>query len=326
MREYRISANDAGQRVDRFLAKACPGTAPSLLQKAIRTKNVKRNGRRAKADERLEEGDVVRLYLKEEQLAPAREDESWRSISQPKLRILYEDEDLLLLDKPKGMLTQPDGRESRETLSSHLKAALYLRGDWNPEAENTFAPALCNRIDRNTQGIVIAAKNAETLRLLGEKIRRHELTKSYLCIIHGKMLPPEGRLEHYLVKDAQRNQVRVYDHPVPGGLYAGTIYRTLESRGRLSLVECELITGRTHQIRAQFASAGHPLLGDGKYGRERDNRPYGLTSQALFSYKLRFDLPTPAGRLDRLRGKTFSLEKGEFYQEFLAYAQRSMEL
>lgn len=326
MREFVIGENDAGQRLDRFLRKACPSLPASLVQKGIRTKNIKVNGRRTEQSARLSSGDVVRLFLPEDAFVPPAGDDCWREIAVPRIQVLYEDCDLLLIDKPKGMLTQPDSREFKNTVSSHLKAYLYQKGQWDPGRENAFAPALCNRIDRNTRGMVIAAKNAQALRVLNEKIRAHELTKSYLCVVHGQMTPPAGTLTGYLLKDARNNLVTVHPAPRPGALFARTGYRTLEARGRLSLVECELFTGRTHQIRAQFAACGHPLLGDGKYGRLRDNRPYGVTSQVLYSYKLRFDLPTDAGPLNRLRGRTFSLPTDQFLEDFHRFAGKCAEL
>ena len=147
---------------------------------------------------------------------------------------------------------------------------------------------------------------------MNQKIRDRELQKLYLCVVHGVMDPWKGRLKGYILKDGDRAQVRVYDRPVPGGRTAVTLYRTLESRNGLSLVECDLITGRTHQIRAQFAAAGHPLLGDGKYGRERDGRPY----QALYSYKLNFRFTTDAGPLERLNGREWTVEDVDFVEEY----------
>ena len=197
-----------------------------------------------------------------------------------------------------------------------LPASLAQKGEWQPKAENSFAPALCNRIDRNTGGIVIAAKNAEALRVLNEKIRERELSKFYLCICLGRPEPPKGRIECFLRKDSKTNTVHVYHHPVPDGRSAVTLYETLETRDRLSLVEVELLTGRTHQIRASFADMGHPLLGDGKYGVGSVNRRYGETQQALYSYRLRFDFPTDAGILNYLRGREFIADEVPFRRKY----------
>lgn len=259
MRELTIGKNDAGQRLDRFLSKALPLLPPALMQKYIRIKRVKCNGQRCQRDQRLAEGDVLSLYINDEFFDQPREDNLFLTLFQPRLNILYEDENLLLADKRPGLVVHADETEKVNTLLNHIQAYLYQKREWNPRRENAFAPALCNRIDRNTGGIVIAAKNAEALRTLTAKIRDREITKRYLCAVLGRMDPAQGRLERFLVKDEGKKQVAVYRRPVPGGRSAVTGYRTLQVRGELSLVEAELFTGRTHQIRACFADAGHPL-------------------------------------------------------------------
>ena len=318
MKEFEIKANDAGQRLDRFVGKAVPLLPESLLQKYIRLKRVKLNGKGAKRDTRLAAGDTVQLYINDEFFEQPREENAYLKVGAPKLNIVYEDENLLLLDKKPGVLCHSAGAWDYNTLIAHVQAYLAQKGEWRPKEENSFAPALCNRIDRNTGGIVIAAKNAETLRILNDKIRDREIDKYYLCAVHGRPKPPEGRLENFLFKDAQKNQVYVKERPEPGAKTAVTEYRVLRSKGPLSLVECRLLTGRTHQIRAQMAHAGWPLLGDGKYGSERFNRDYGEKGQALYSYKLRFDFPTDAGILNYLRGKEFEVEKVDFAEKYFS--------
>ena len=316
MRELTIGKNDAGQRLDRFLSKAMPLLPPALLQKYIRIKRVKCNGGRCQRDQRLQEGDVLQLYINDEFFDQPREDNLFLTLFQPKLEIVYEDENILLVDKRPGMVVHAGETEKVNTLINHIQSYLYQKREWNPKWENAFAPALCNRIDRNTGGIVIAAKTAEALRVLTAKVRDREITKKYLCAVLGRMTPPEGRLEFFLLKDEEKKQVTVYRHPVPGARSAVTNYRTLQSRGGLSLVEAELLTGRTHQIRASFAAAGHPLLGDGKYGQGGVNRRYGETRQALYSCYLRFDFPTDAGCLEYLRGKAFQVEQVPFAEKY----------
>lgn len=315
MKEITITKNDAGQRLDRFLAKAVPLLPASLAQKYIRLKRIKLDGKRAERDTRLCEGNVLQLYINDEFFDEPRPENAYLTVTAPKLNVVYEDENLLLVDKRPGLAVHPhDGAEYGKTLIDHIQAYLYARGEWKPRAENSFTPALCNRIDRNTGGIVIAAKTAEALRILNQKIKDRELEKKYLCVVHGTPKPRAGTLEGYLFKDAKQNRVYVTEKPQPGAKTAVTRYRTLESRGGLSLVECELITGRTHQIRAMMAAAGTPLLGDGKYGKldKRFDRKY----QALYSYYLKFAFTTDAGALAYLDGREFTVEKVDFVEEF----------
>lgn len=316
MKEFTIGKNDAGQRLDRWLGKTLPLLPAPLAQKYIRLKRVKVNGKGSKRDVRLQEGDLLQLYINDEFFDTPREDNAFLAVFRPQLDIVYEDENLMLLNKRPGLLCHADEHEKVNTLITHIQAYLYQKKEWNPRDEHSFTPALCNRIDRNTAGIVMAAKNAETLRILNLKIKDREIAKYYLAIVHGKMSPPAGKLEGFLLKDEEKAQVKVYDHPIPGGKSAATLYKTLKVNRGLSLVECELLTGRTHQIRAQFAAAGHPLLGDGKYGRERENKAYGRSFQALCSYKLTFTFPTDAGLLEYLRGRTFTVERVDFAEEY----------
>lgn len=315
MKELVITRNDAGQRLDRFLAKAVPLLPASLAQKYIRLKRIKIDGKRADRDTRLTEGNVLQLYINDEFFDTPKPENAYLTVSAPKLNVVYEDENLILVDKKPGQAVHPhDGAEYGKTLIDHIQAYLYAKGEWRPRAENAFAPALCNRIDRNTGGIVIAAKTAEALRILNQKIKDRELEKRYLCVVHGAPKPRQGRLEGYLFKDARQNRVYVTEKPQPGAKTAVTLYKTLQSREGLSLVECELITGRTHQIRAMMAAAGTPLLGDGKYGKldKRFDRKY----QALYSYKLKFTFTTDAGCLEYLNGKEFQVEQVDFVKEF----------
>ena len=314
MKEIQIRKNDAGQRLDRFVGKAVPLLPESLLQKYIRLKRIKRNGKGAKRDVRLVEGDVLQLYINDEFFERPTEQNAWLKIATPRLDIVYEDENILLADKKPGVLCHSAGEWSWDTLISNIQAYLRQTGQWDPKAENAFTPALCNRIDRNTGGIVIAAKNAEALRILNQKIKDREIDKRYLCIVHGTPRPASGRLEGQLFKDAKENRVYITKTPQKGSKTCITFYKTLQSRNGLSLVECELVTGRTHQIRAQMAAAGWPLLGDGKYGK-LDKR-YDRKFQALYSYKLTFQFTTDAGCLSYLNGRTFQVESVDFVQEY----------
>ena len=315
MKEITIGPNDAGQRLDRFLAKAVPLLPASLAQKYIRLKRIKLGGKRVDRDTRLNTGDVLQLYINDEFFDKPREDNAYLTVATPKLNIGYEDDHILLVDKRPGLAVHPhDGAEYGRTLIDHIQAYLYQKKEWRPREENAFTPALCNRIDRNTGGIVIAAKTAEALRVMNQKIKDRELDKRYLAIVEGTPKPRDGSLKGYLFKDAKKNRVFVTDTPQTGSKSCQTNYKTIVSKNGLSLVECELITGRTHQIRAQFAHAGHPLLGDGKYGKldKRFDRNY----QALYSYKLPFTFSTEAGSLEHLNGKSFQVDQVDFVEEY----------
>ena len=323
MKELTVKQNDAGQRLDRFVGKAVPLLPESLLQKYIRLKRIKLNGKGAKRETRLQLGDVLQLYINDEFFEKPREENSYLKVGKPKLDIVYEDENILLADKKPGVLCHSAGTWDYNTLIANIQAYMAQKGEWRPKEENSFAPALCNRIERNTGGIVIAAKNAEALRILNDKIRDREIEKYYLCAVSGRPKPASGKLENYLFKDAAKNQVYVKSRPEPGAKTAVTEYRTLCSKGTLSLVECHLLTGRTHQIRAQMAHAGWPLLGDGKYGRERINRDFGEKGQALYSYRLVFSFPTDAGCLEYLRGKEFRVQRVDFAEKYFGVTELS---
>lgn len=329
MKEFVIGKNDAGQRLDRWLAKTLPLLPAPLAQKYIRLKRVKVNGKGSKRDVRLQVGDMLSLYINDEFFDKPTPENAFLSLYQPKLNILYEDEHILLLDKRPGLVVHPDEHERVNTLLTHIQAYLYQKKEWSPYWESSFAPALCNRIDRNTGGIVIAAKTSEGLRVMNQKIKDRELNKYYLCVVQGKLEPRDGKLEGYIFKDEVKKQVYVRSRPEPGAKSAVTLYRTLAVKHGLSLLECDLITGRTHQIRAQFAAAGHPLVGDGKYGSERENRKYGRHGQALYSYKLTFRFTTDAGPLEHLNGRTFQVEDvdfvGEYFGDTVSLQQRDRE-
>ena len=317
MKELTVGANDAGQRLDRFLAKSVPLLPAALMQKYIRLKRIKLNGKRAERSAHLAEGDVLQLYINDEFFDTPKQENAYLTVSVPKLNILYEDENILLADKKPGQAVHPhDGAEYGKTLIDHIQAYLYAKGEWKPREENAFAPALCNRIDRNTGGIVIAAKNAEALRILNQKIKDRELEKKYLCIVHGTPKPKDGKLEGYIFKDAVKNRVYVTHQPQKGSKTSVTLYKTLQSKNGLSLVECELVTGRTHQIRAMMADAGYPLLGDGKYGKL--DKKYDRKIQALYSYKLRFSFTTDGGILSYLNGKEFTVNSVDFAEAYFS--------
>ena len=318
MKELTVRKNDAGQRLDRFISKAVPLLPESLLQKYIRIKRIKLNGKGAKRDFHLSEGDVLQLYINDEFFEKPREENSYLKVGVPRLDIIYEDENLLLVDKKPGILCHSTGAWDHNTLVANIQARAYQSGEWNPRQEHSFAPALCNRIDRNTGGIVIAAKNAEALRAMNDKIQTREVGKYYLCVVVGKPAPAEGTIESYLIKNEDKNQVFLSDTQTPGSKLTITHYRTIASRDGLSLVECQLGTGRTHQIRAQMASRGWPLLGDVKYGNTRANKSRGESGQLLYSYRISFDFEAVPQSLQGLAGQCFQVPSVGFAEKYFS--------
>ncbi|MBQ8351880.1 MAG: RluA family pseudouridine synthase [Clostridia bacterium] len=314
MKELIISKNDAGQRLDKFLTKALCDIPPALMYKAIRKKKIKVNRHRAEGKQVLAEGDTLQLFLPDEFFKQEQTGGHDLARITPRISPVYEDENILLLNKRPGILVHEDGEGTGDTLITHVQAYLYQKGEYDPREEQSFAPALCNRIDRNTGGIVIAAKNAEALRVINEKIRDGSIHKFYLCAVHGIPSPREATLSGYLMKNSKENTVQVYDtNPGRGAKDIRTRYRVLATRGGDALLEINLLTGRTHQIRAHMAHIGHPLWGDGKYGINRQDRARGYKFQALYAYRLCFDREGDWGVLNGLRGREFSISPAEIY-------------
>ena len=307
MKILTVGKNDAGQRLDKFLTKAVKGLPKSMMYKSIRTKKIKPNRRRAEPDTMLAEGDEIQLFIRDEFFGSPEDDGGALYRIKPSLDIVYEDENVILINKRPGVLVHEDDEGRDNTLLMHLRAYLCQKGEYDPASEQSFAPSFCNRIDRNTGGIVIAAKNAAALREMDERIRAREVKKFYLCAVHGTMPKRADVLEAYLRKDERTNTVDVIDHPAKGYLTIKTGYRVLAEKNGDSLLEIELFTGRTHQIRAHMAHIGHPLLGEGKYGVNRNDRRAGYRHQALVSYRLRFDFSDGGGVLSGICGREFSI-------------------
>ena len=323
MKSFTVTKNDASLRLDKFIVKNCPALPSSLMFKYIRTKRIKVNGKRAEISTKLQEGDTVEAYINDEFFVSVQP--KYDFLSAPaRLDIVYEDENILLTDKKQGLLVHPDKNEYGDTLIARIQHYLYDRGEYRPRDENSFRPALANRIDRNTGGIVIAAKNAETLRILCDKIKYREIEKKYLAVIHGVPKKKSDLLEGYLEKNEDKNKVFLKSGKTDSSLTIKTRYTVLESRAGLSLVEVELLTGRTHQIRAHMASIGHPLLGDGKYGKSAADKKMGFDKQALYSYSLKFDFKTDAGILNYLNGKRFTVKEVWFAEQLFGSGYRRL--
>ena len=315
MKSFTVTKNDSDKRLDKFIQKVCPTLPQALMYKYIRTKHIKVNRKRAEISTRLNEGDIVEAYINDEFFKEVKPRYDFLS-SPDRLNIVFEDENIILVDKPQGLLVHPNKGEYRDTLIGRIQHYLYKKGEYDPKGENSFAPALANRIDRNTGGIVIAAKNAEALKILCQKIKDREIDKRYLCIVHGVPTKKEATLEGYLQKDCDKNKVFLSSKKTDDNLTIKTKYKVLSSRNNMSLLEVELITGRTHQIRAHLASIGHSLVGDGKYGKNGEDKKKGFDKQALYSYKLTFTFSTDAGILNYLNNRTFTVEKVWFAEGF----------
>ncbi|MBR3921167.1 MAG: RluA family pseudouridine synthase [Oscillospiraceae bacterium] len=307
MKEYIINKNDSDQRVDKFLEKAVKNLPKSLLYKYIRTKRIKLNGKRCEISTRLSEGDILQLYINDEFFETKSVSHEFLSVPS-KIDIVYEDENILLVNKKCGEVVHEDDENTVDTLINRIKHYLYEKGEYNPDNENSFAPSLCNRLDRNTEGIVISAKNAEALRILNQKIKDRELKKEYLCVTISPPPKNSDTAKAYLKKDEAKNKVFISDKKTPDNKTIITKYEVLKRKGNLCLLNVDLITGRTHQIRAHLAHLGAPLLGDGKYGINKVNREYSVKTQALCSYKLTFDFTTESGILSYLDKKTFEIK------------------
>ncbi len=310
MKEFEIRENDANQRVDKFVAKSVPLLPKSLLYKYIRLKRIKLNGKRCEISTRLKTGDKLSMYVNDEFFEADRKNEFFSAPNA--VDIIYEDENLLLADKPVGLCVHESDEILPDTLINRVLHYLYDKGEYDPEKEQSFTPALCNRIDRNTCGIVIAAKNAAALREMNQKIKDREIEKTYLCAVMGIPSPKSGILKNFLLKNETENIVKVFDSPRQGAKTAVTEYKLLKTANGISLVEISLKTGRTHQIRAQMAHFGYPLIGDGKYGSYTviDGKKYKY--QALCSNKLKFTFKNSAGVLGYLNGREFQTDGAWF--------------
>lgn len=312
MKQFIINGNDAGQRLDKFLQKACENLPQSLMYRAIRKKRIKVNGKKSEINYRLKEGDILELYINDEFFA---EKEYAFLNARGNVDVVYEDENIIIVNKPAGVVVHEDENGGNDTLIDRIQKYLYEKGEYAPEDEHSFAPALCHRLDRNTSGLVITAKNAESLRILNEKIKNREVQKFYYCIVKGIPQPPQGVLKDFLKKDSESNKVKIYPQPIEGGKTVITEYKTISSRNGESLLEVRLVTGRTHQIRAHMAYAGYPLAGDTKYGDIEYNRKMKQKHQKLCAYKLTFEFSSDSGILNYLKDKTIKLNivEGNMY-------------
>lgn len=316
LKEITVNKNDASQRIDKFISKTFKTMPQSLVYKYLRTKRIKVNGKKAKENQILEENDVISLYIPEEFFGEKRQVNLEHIKSD--IKVCFEDENVMIVHKPKGVLCHSEDESDVDTMIDRVKAYLFSKGEYKPESENSFAPALCNRIDRNTEGLVIAAKNAESLRIMNEIIRDRDVKKTYLAAVHGLFDVKSGVYKSFLEKNAAENKVYTRSRATENTVTAVLSYKVIAENKRqsLSLLEIELETGRTHQIRVQMAEKNHPLLGDGKYAVNKEDRKSGFSSQALCSYSVKFEFTKDRGILNYLNGVTAKTAKPDFVKIF----------
>jgi len=306
MKTLTVTKNDSGQRLDKFLIKYLSSMPKSLVYKSLRKKRVKVNGVRAKEDFILSENDTLELYINDEFFETKDEDSEFLSLTSCDLDVVYEDENIIIVHKPQGLSVHADESKTPDTLINRIKKYLYDKGEFSLDNDLTFSPTLAHRIDKNTQGLVIAAKNSESLRILNEKIKDKEIKKFYLCIIRGHINKEESTLRAFHFKNENTKTAVISDVKKQGFKEIITKYKVKHRYKNHDLLEVELITGRTHQIRAHLSHIGHPLLGDGKYGHLDKSSP--LRRQALMAYKLVFDFKTDSGILSYLNRKEIKIK------------------
>lgn len=301
-----IGPNEAGQRLDKFLRKLLKDVPLSAIFKALRKKDIRVNDRKQNEKYFLEEGDIVEIKY----IQSKREDkkEKFTKVDPKGIKIVFEDENMLVIEKWPGVLVHSDSNESKEpTLTDYVLSYLNDKGDYVPENELTFTPAACNRLDRNTSGIIIFGKSFEGLKCINEAIREDEIRKYYFTLAKGKV--KDGLYEGYILKNPETNVSKIYDTQVPNSKKIAMEIKTVETNGAYSLIDVNLITGRSHQIRAHLAHLGNPIIGDNKYGDKKLNSffesKYGLNYQYLYAYKLNFRKIN--GKLNYLKNKTVAV-------------------
>lgn len=315
MKTFVVAENDANQRIDKFLFKLLPNLSKNSIYMYIRKKRIKVNNKRVDQSYLLKLGDVLFIYINDEYFNIKLKDNFMAASLN--LNIIYEDQNIILVNKPQGLVVHECSEYDIDTLINRVKHYLYINNQYLPQSENTFSPALCNRLDRNTCGIVIVAKNFNSLQVINSKMKNHEITKRYIAILSGRIYPESNTMTGYLLKDSDNNKVYIYNDFIPQAKKIITKYSVIKYLDNLSLVEIDLVTGRTHQIRAHFSYAGFPVLGDGKYGRHGFINGKKIKQQALCAYSIKFNFTNDSGDLSYLNGKQFKISNPWFLKYFI---------
>lgn len=322
MQTIIVNDNEAGQRLDKLLFKHFNQAPQSFVYRMLRKKNIVLNGKKSSGADKLAKGDEISLYLSDETIARFSRPAVFL-VRARKLDIIYEDDHILLINKPSGMLSQK-AKSSDESLVEFLIAYLLDSGQLTEAQLGRFRPSVCNRLDRNTSGLVAAGKSLPGLQLLSAAFKERTIHKYYQCVVWGDA-GPRRSIAGFIKKDRKTNQVRVTPTELPGSLPIRTDYEPLACGGGFTLLKVTLITGRTHQIRAHLAAIGHPIVGDGKYGNKKVNeaarKEHGITSQLLHAWKLVMPekMPPP---LEHLSGQEFTAPLPKDFEQFFHQPQR----
>ncbi|NBI05321.1 RluA family pseudouridine synthase [Senegalia massiliensis] len=312
MIKIKISENESGQRIDRFLIKYMDKAPKGFIQKMIRKKRIKLNSKRAYPDDIININDELKLYMSMETINKFRSD--YEEIkSNIKLNVIYEDDNIILIYKKKGDISHSH-LDDKESISNALIKYLIDKKEYNPELEKTFTPAISNRLDRNTSGIIIGTKNYNALKNINKAIRNRNIDKYYKALVYGKV-EKEMLLENYIIKNSRNNMVEITDKNASNAKRIETRIKPLVFNDEYTLLEVELITGRTHQIRAHLNFINHPIVGDKKYTNKNINKNIKLNSQFLVSYKIKFN--NLDSGLEYLNGKSFEIPLEYKYDEIL---------
>lgn len=288
MKERKVAPQDANQRLDKYLLKYFNAAPKGFVYKMLRKKRIKYNGKRAEGNELLQPGDTIQFYLAEDTMAGFMEEKPLAA-AERHFGIVFENDRLLVVDKPAGLLSHPEKAGDTQTLIDQILYYLAQKGQYAPDKENTFTPALCNRLDRNTSGLVMAGKDFAAVQAVNLALKERKLDKYYLALVKGRIQEP-GEAKAYHQKDPGSNRAAIFDAYREGAKAVALSWVPVAQYTGFTLLEIKLLTGRTHQIRAQLSSMGHPVVGDRKYGDERINRlfrqEYALSRQFLHAYRL----------------------------------------